>query len=87
MEMRGMTLRLEIEVENKMGVLKELTDIIYKMQLSIEELATHKTKDGYVQNVLTLESADEDYFLYERLIEKIKFSMSEFVSARLIEMR
>jgi hypothetical protein len=57
------------------------------MRLSIEELSTHKTKDGYIQNVLTLESAEEDYFLYERLIDKLKFSMEEFISARLVDMR
>lgn len=87
MEQKGMIIRLEIEVENKIGVLKELTDIIYKMRINIEELSTHKTKGGNVQNTLTLESSEEDYFLFERLVEKVKFNIPEFVSAKLLEMR
>jgi len=87
MEVKWITLRLEIVVENKIGVLKELTDIIYRMRLLIEELSTHKTSDWNVVNMLMLESDEEDYFLYERLVEKIKFTMPEFVSAKLIEMK
>ena len=87
MEMKGITIRLEVVVENKIGVLKELTDIIYRMRLSIEEISTHKTSDGNVVNMLVLESEEEDYFLFERLMEKMKFSMPEFISGKLLEMK
>lgn len=80
-------MRLEVVLENKIGVLKELTDIIYRMNISIEELSTHRTDEGNVQNTLTLESQEEDYFLFERLTEKLRFSMPEFVDANLLEMR
>jgi uncharacterized protein with ACT and thioredoxin-like domain len=78
---------MEIIVQNRIGVLKELTDIIYRMKLSIEELSTHRMKDGNVINTLTLESDEEDYFIFERLTEKVRFSMPEFVSTKLIEMK
>lgn len=84
MEQKGLQVRLEIVLENKLGLLKELTDIIYKMNLSIEEFSTHKSGINIVTS-MTLESQEEDYFLFERLLEKIKFTIGEFVSANLID--
>lgn len=78
------TLKLEMIFENKIWVLRKLTDIFYKMNVSIEEIRSEKIDWNLVKNVMTLETNVEDYYLFERLVEKIKLTIDEFKEAKLI---
>ena len=81
-----LTLRVEIVFENTIGVFKELSDILYRMQINIEDLHTEKTPEGYVRLLLTLKIDQEDYYIYDRLIERLRVSIPAFRSDRLLSM-
>lgn len=70
--------------QNKIGVLRKLTDILYIMNIDIEEIRSEKSWD-LVKNIMTLESKIEDFYIYERLIERLKLDFVEFKSAELLE--
>ena len=71
-----------------MGVLKELTEIVYRMNLSVEEMEANSVEKGKrILVKMMLESQEEDYFLFERLVEKFRFSIPEFLDAKLLEVR
>ena len=73
--------------ENKIGVLHRLTDIFIPMNINIEEIRATKTPEGLSKVELTLKVEDEDYYLFDRLVERIRVSMPEFREAKLIEMK
>ena len=56
------------------------------MQLNIESLAVATLPDGLGKDTITLRTDDEDYYIYERLIERMKFDVPEFREAKLISM-
>lgn len=73
--------------EDKIGVLHNLTDIFFPMNINIEEIRATKTPDNLSRIELTLKIEDEDYYLFDRLVERVKISMPEFREAKLIEMK
>ena len=79
---------MEILLQKRMGVLKELTEIVYRMNLSVEEMEANSVEKGKrILVKMMLESQEEDYFLFERLVEKFRFSIPEFLDAKLLEVR
>lgn len=78
---------MEVFFENKIGVLKKLTDILYVMQINIEEMNTTKGVNDISRIDLTLKIEDEDYYLFDRLLERIKLAIQEFREGRLLEMK
>lgn len=79
-------IKVELVFQNKIGVLKKLTEILFKMWLNIDEIKSEKMWD-LVKDYLVLESRIEDYYIFERLVEKLKLSIVEFKEAKLIEMK
>lgn len=80
-------MRLEVLVENKIGVLRKLSDIFYMMLINIEEISQKaEGEDGTLARLYLLVSIDEeDYYLYERLVERMKLGIPEFREAQLAE--
>ena len=83
---QGVTFTMEFIVEDKLWVLKKITEILYQMQLNIESLAVATLPNGLGKDTITLRTDDEDYYIYERLIERMKFDVPEFREAKLISM-
>ncbi|EKE28761.1 MAG: hypothetical protein ACD_3C00018G0010 [uncultured bacterium (gcode 4)] len=81
------SLNIEMTFENKIWVLRKLTDILFKMNISIEEIKSEKIWTDLVKNIMTLESKIEDYYIFERLIERVSLSIAEFKDAKLLEMK
>jgi (p)ppGpp synthase/HD superfamily hydrolase len=80
----GETICIEIVLRDRRGILRQLTDIFYQMGLSIEDMHAQK-KDGiHVCDTFTLYTPDEDYYVYERIVERIQTVIPEYVSARKI---
>lgn len=80
------TIKVEITFENQLWVLKKLTEILYKMNLSIEEIKSEKSWD-LVKDYMTLETWIDDYYIFERLVERLRLSIKEFKEAKLIEIK
>ena len=82
-------LRLKVEMvfENKIGVLRKLTDIFFLMRINILEIG-QKSEDGGKSARMTFDlmTEEEDYYMYERLVERIRLAIPEFKEAKLIEM-
>ncbi len=79
-------LRIEILVENRLGVLRKLTDIFYLMRINIDEIAQKTESNGELARLYLLLSMDEDdYYLYDRLIERVKLSVPEYRNSSLVE--
>lgn len=49
------------------------------MGLDIEEIRTEKIGNNRVKNIMVLESDFEDYYLFERLMDRVKVSIEEFI--------
>ena len=47
-------------------------------------MKTEKIDETTVLDTFVLTSDEEDYYLYERLVERMKFDLPEFVEATLI---
>lgn len=78
---------MEILVKNRIGVLRVLSNIFFQMQINIEEISQTVVNDGQDALLYLLLSIDEeDYYLYERLVERMKMELKEFKEAKLIEM-
>lgn len=62
---------------NKLWILREISDILYSMQISINEISSKK--QDFDKNILSfiLEIPDYDYLIIERLIERVKISLGE----------
>ncbi len=84
----SMRLRVEMVFENRIGVLRKLTDIFYLMRINILEISQANEQGGKRARIFfELQAEDEDYYLYERLTERIRMAIPEFVEAKLVEMK
>ena len=79
-------MRLEILLENRIGVLRKLTDIFFLMRINIEEISQESSSEGLARLTIAVSIDEEDYYLYERLVERMKLSIAEFRSAKLLEL-
>ena len=67
-------MRMEVLVENKIGVLRKLSDIFYLMLINIEEISqkVEGENNELARLYLLVAVNEEDYYLYERLVERMK---------------
>lgn len=80
-------MRLEILVDNRIGVLRKISDIFYMMHINIEEISqkTEGENKELARLYLVVSVDEEDYYLYERLVERMKLGITEFKEAQLVE--
>ncbi|HBB27583.1 TPA: hypothetical protein DCZ36_03760, partial [Candidatus Gracilibacteria bacterium] len=87
MKTQGLHIRAEMIFENKIGVLKKLTEIFFLMRINIDEMSASTDKNGLSHVVFSLKTEEEDYYLFERLMERVKLSIAEFKEGKLLEMK
>ncbi len=87
MKTQGLQIRAEMIFENKIGVLKQLTEIFFLMRINIDEMSARLEEDGYSHVVFSLKTEEEDYYLFERLMERVKLSIVCFKEGKLLEMK
>jgi GTP diphosphokinase / guanosine-3',5'-bis(diphosphate) 3'-diphosphatase len=83
----GVTLEVECIFHDKLGLLRQVTDILYQAGINIESLTTKKLENNTVSDTFILHTDEEDYYLYDRLVERFRFAIPEFVEMHLISMR
>lgn len=84
---QGIHIQAEMIFENKIGVLRKLTEIFFLMRINIDEMSAHIDEDGFSHIVFSLKTEEEDYYLFERLMERVKLSIAEFKEGKLLEMK
>lgn len=86
-QFKWITIKIELVFDNVIWVLMKLTDILYNMWINIESIYSEKLDWNKVKNIMILESKNEDYYMFERLVERLKLSMKEFNNATLVEIK
>lgn len=67
--------------------MKEMTEIFYHMELNIEDIQIKTLPNRLKKNIFTLRSDDEDYYIYERLAERIRFAIPDIKDLELISIK
>ncbi len=80
----GITIEMDVIFADKRGLLRQVTEIFYQAGLNIESLSTENLGNGKVVDHFTLKGDEEDYYLYERLIERLKFDIPEMLESKLV---
>ncbi len=83
----GVMLEVECIFRDKLGLLRQVTEILYQAGINIESLTTSRLPDGRVSDRFILHTDEEDYYLYDRLAERFRFAIPEFIEMRLISMQ
>ncbi|MCD5385189.1 RelA/SpoT family protein [Candidatus Gracilibacteria bacterium] len=63
--------------ENKIGVLKELSDILYSMSINIDEIKSTKLGNKKTQISLKLIIPDYDYLIIDRFVDRVKLKFGD----------
>ena len=72
-----MIVKINLLLENKKWVLKDLSDIIFAMWINIDQIYTKKEGFSRSRVFLDLEIKDYDYLIVNRLIDRLKFTIDE----------
>ena len=83
----GMIIIIWCIVQDRKGLMKEMTEIFYHMELNIEDIQIKTLPNGLKKNIFTLRSDDEDYYIYERLAERIRFVIPDIKDLELISIK
>lgn len=65
--------RLVLTLENKMGMMKIISETLFSMEINIDELHTKKLSKTQTQLTVWLEINDYEYLVVDRFIERIKY--------------
>lgn len=74
-ESNAIIAHIDFTLKNKIWVLKELSDIIFSMNINVEEIKSHKIGVDKTGLSLVLEIMDHDYLIVERFIERVKINL------------
>lgn len=78
---------MEITFRDRRGILRELTEIFYQFGLNIEGMRVETDVHGIVKDFFVVSSPEEDYYIFERLIERVRFEIPEMIDAKLISLK
>ncbi|MCT4616724.1 MAG: RelA/SpoT family protein [Candidatus Gracilibacteria bacterium] len=66
-----------IESENTVGMLKKICDILFDMDINIDDINTSRKKYSTQEFTLVLEFKDSDYLRIESFVERAKYKLGE----------
>lgn len=64
--------RLSLTLENKIGMMKIISEALFSMEINIDELHTKKISNNQTILTIGLEIPDYEYLVVDRFIERIK---------------
>lgn len=64
--------RLSLNLENKIGMMKVISETLFQMEINIDEIHTQKISSTETLVTLGLEILDYDYLIIDRFIERIR---------------
>ncbi|MDD2515629.1 MAG: RelA/SpoT family protein [Candidatus Gracilibacteria bacterium] len=83
---KGVQLKVNMDLENKIGVLNKITGVFCDLNINIKEMVVKGAEDDRVSHcTFSLSAQEEDYYIYEKLIEKIKDNVDGYISSKLLE--
>jgi len=69
--------RISMTVENKIGMMKVISETLFTMEINIDELHTKKISKNGTQIIITLEINDYEYLVVDRFIERISLILGD----------
>ncbi|MDD3646313.1 MAG: RelA/SpoT family protein [Candidatus Gracilibacteria bacterium] len=73
----SLIVNIKLIVKNQIGVLKELSDIIYNMGINVDSINTNKIGNLQTQINLGLSVLDYDYLIVDRFMDRIKIQFKD----------
>ena len=86
-EKNTITFTIEVTFHDKRGILMTFTQIFFRIGLDIKAIHSESLDGDIVKNTFTLETEDDDYYIYDRLESRMRFEIPNIVDIRLINMR
>lgn len=86
-ENQNLVLTIDIRFRDRKGILMKLTELFYNSDLNITNFFTENLGNNIVRDVFTLETENDDYYLFERLEHKLKFEIPEITEVILVDIR
>lgn len=83
---KWLTLKFQMSFHERIWIVKEITSIFFKLEAQIEEMSV-KNNNWIIDCDFTIKIEDEDYYIYEKIVEKVKSIMKWFIESKLIEIR
>ena len=65
----------------------KLTQLFFQFGLNITHFSTKNLENGIVQDIFTLETENDDYYIFERIENRLRFEIPEITEITLIEMK
>lgn len=76
-ELNNIIFDINFTFRNKIGVLKNLSDILFDMNMNTLEISSKKSWLEEMELFLKLEILDHDYLIIDRFLERVKFKLGE----------
>lgn len=64
-----------------------LTELFYRFGLNVKDFRVEELEDGKIKDIFTLETDNDDYYIFERLEQRLKFEISEITEINLISLK
>lgn len=64
-----------------------LSETFYTLGMNIQNLEVHNLENNMVKDIFTLQIDTDDYYIFERLEERIKFEIPNVTEVNLISMK
>jgi len=78
-EDENLTVNIFLKFKRKIWVLKDLSEIIYSMNIDVDEISTRKLSGNNVEIYLQLIILDYDYLVIDRLLERLKLNFKDIL--------
>ena len=76
-EDENLSVKIFLKIKNNIWILRDLSEIIYSMEINVDEISTKKLSDNSVELSLKLVILDYDYLIIDRLLDRIKLNFKE----------
>jgi len=75
----SLIINLKLVVKNQIGILKQLSDIIYSMWINVDSINTNKIWNLQTEINLWLMIQDYDYLIIDRFVDRIKLHFKDLL--------
>ncbi len=80
--------KLSLTLENKIGIMKIISETLFQMEINIDELHSKKISPSQTMLVMSLEIHDYNYLIVDRFIERVQFLLwKSLVSHRIQQIK